>query len=152
MLFFGCGGQDTPADVPQSTPTLADAYIKSGDYGSAVAMFELLLEGGAPQFNFQLGLALSLKNNGDIDRAENVLEEMSYLFPNDYRIPMHQAHLEMIKQSGVAIEKRDYILSKKFYDAAVKLYSDNVTQIESDSEMQQLSSLIEQLQYHGWID
>jgi hypothetical protein len=99
-----------------------------------------------------LGLAISLKNNDEYDRAAVELSRMSDLFPGDYRVPMHRARLEMLMQSEVEIDRRNYSLTKEYYELAVRLYNENIRPGESDPEMQQLSFLIEQLKDHGWID
>jgi serine/threonine-protein kinase len=138
--------------VPEMTERLADAYVKSGDYESAIRLFEQLLERGVPQFHIMQNLAILTQNAEDFARSAEVLERMTDLFPYDYRVPMRQAYLEADMQSRIANESRDYSLTKQFYDAAVALYSENVRPGHSDPEMQQLDFLIEQLRQHRWID
>jgi serine/threonine protein kinase len=138
--------------VPEMTERLADAYVKSGDYDNAIALFEQLSENGAPQFHIMQGLALLLQNVGELDRSASILEQMCDLFPNDYRVPVRQAFLEADRQSKLANEERDYSLTKQYYDRAVKLYNENVRPGDSDPEMQQLDLMIEQLRVNKWID
>ena len=97
-------------------------------------------------------LAILLHSIGEFGRAAVVLDQMSEIYPNDYRVPMRRAYLEADIQSGIENEKRDYSLAKEYYDYASKLYSENVKPGESDPEMQQLDSLIEQLRINKWID
>ena len=141
-----------PSRVREITERLADAYVKSGDYRSAIRVFEQLTESGAPQFHIMQGLAILLQNTGELDRAEAVLNQMSDIFPNEYRVPMRRAYLEADRQSKIANEDRDYAPTKEYYDAATALYRENVRPGESDPEMQQLDLLIEQLRSNGWID
>lgn len=138
--------------VSEMKERLADAYVKSGDYVNAAAIFEQLTESGVPQFHLQHGLAILLQNIGEFDRAASVLSQMDDLFPNDYRVPMRRAYLEADRQSKIANESRDYALTKQYYDSAVKLYNENLRPGESDPEMQQLDLLIEQLRVNKWID
>jgi hypothetical protein len=77
---------------------------------------------------------------------------MADLFPADYRVPMRQAYLEAERQSKIKNESRDYSLVKRYYDSAAKLYKSNVKPGESDPEMQQLDSIIQQLRDNKWID
>jgi pentatricopeptide repeat protein len=137
--------------VPEMTERLADAYVKSGDYDRAIQVFEKLAESGAPQFHIMQDLAILLQNAGDFNRSATVLKDMSALFPGDYRVPMRQAYLEADRQGKIRNENRDYALVKRYYDAAAKLYKDNVKPGESDPEMQRLDYLIEQLRGNGWI-
>lgn len=137
--------------VPEMTERLADAYVKSGEYESAITLFEQLAESGAPQFHIMQGLVILLQNFGELDRATAVLNRMADAFPNDYRVPMRQAYLEADRQSKLANESRDYKLTKQYYDASTALYEDNIKPGESDQEMQQLDALIDQLRQHKWI-
>jgi pentatricopeptide repeat protein len=138
--------------VPEMTERLADAYVKTGDYDKAIALFEQLAEGSVPQFHILQDLAILLENQGDFDRAATVLSDMAALFPQDYRVPMRQAYLEADRQSHIENENRDYTQTKLYYDAAVALYHENVRPGESDPEMQQLDFIIEQLKANKWID
>ena len=138
--------------VAEMTERLADAYISSGDDESATALLEQLSNDGAPQFNIIESLAILLQNTGKYERAECVLERMTDLFPEDYRVPMRQAFLEAGRQSGIENESRDYALMKKYYDHATRLYNQGAGQGEYDPEMQQLESLINQLITHGWLE
>jgi len=138
--------------VPEITERLADAYVKSGDYEQAIALFQRLSENGAPQFHIMQGLAILLLNVGEFERAATVLNQMSDIFPNDFRVPMRQAYLEADRQSKIANENRDYMLTKQYYDNATYLYQESLRPGESDPEMQQLDRLIEQLRENKWID
>lgn len=138
--------------IPEMTERLADAYVKSGDYDNAIKLFEQLTDSGAPQFHLMQGLAILLQNVEEYDRCADVLNQMSELFPNDFRVLMRQAYLEAERQSKIENENRDYTLTKQYYDSAVKLYSENTRPGESDPEMQQLDLLIEQLRANKWID
>lgn len=137
--------------VPEMTERLADAYVKTGDYTSAIDVFEKLSESGVPQFHIMQDLAVLLQNTGDFDRAATVLKNMAGAFPNDYRVPMRQSFLEADRQSKIKNENRDYSLTKQYYDAAATLYNNNMKPGESDPEMQQLDSIIEQLRANKWI-
>jgi serine/threonine-protein kinase len=138
--------------VPEMTERLADAYVKSGDYESAIELFIRLSESGAPQFHIMQNLVILLHSDGEFGRAATLLVQMLDFFPNDYRVPMRQAFLEADRQSTINNESRDYTQTKWYYDAAAALYEANIRPGESDPEMQQLSLLIEQLRANNWID
>ena len=138
--------------VPEMTERLADAYVKCCDYDHAIAVFEKLSEGGVPQFHIMQGLAILLQNVGEFERSAAVLHQMDDVFPNDFRVPMRQAYLEADIQSTIANESRDYARTKQYYDAAVKMYTENVRPGEADPEMQQLTVLMEQLRANKWMD
>jgi serine/threonine-protein kinase len=138
--------------VPEMTERLADAHVKSGDYASAISLFEQLLSRGAPQFYVMQNLVILYQNTNKFDQATDMLTRMLNQFPNDYRVPMRQAFLEADKQARLANEDRDYAKTMEFFNTAERLYQDNIRPGYSDPEMQQLELLINQLRQHGWID
>jgi serine/threonine-protein kinase len=138
--------------VPEMQERLADACVKAGDYEKAVALFEEILEAGAPQFHIMQNLAILYQNLNEFDKAAAVLAEMADAFPQDYRVPMRQAYLEADRQSAVANENRDYTLTKQYYEQAKALYEANVRPGEMDAGMQKLEGIIEQLRANKWID
>lgn len=138
--------------VSEMTERLADACIKSGAKEEAIVLLEQLIESGAPQFHIFQNLVILLENEDEFVRAAQLLERMEGLFPGDYRVPMRQAFLEADRQSVLANEERDYAITKQYYDTAAALYAQNVKPGESDPEMQQLDSIIEQLRVNKWIE
>ena len=137
---------------PEMTERLAAAYAQSGETAKAIALFEKLAQSGAPQFHILQDLAILLENQNDFDRAAAVLNQMAEWFPDDYRVPMRQAYLEADQQSRQVNEKRDYTLTRQYYERAAALYRANVRAGEADSEMQRLASIIEQLKANNWLD
>ncbi len=138
--------------VPEMTERLADAYVQCGDYGQAIMLLEELTDKGMPQFHLMQNLAILYENTGDFDAAAALLEKMADLFPGDYRVPMRRAFLEADRQGSVENEKRDYGLTKKYYEQATEIYQNTVKPGETDAEMQQLESIIEQLRANRWIE
>lgn len=137
---------------PEMTERLAAAYAQSGETAKAITLFEKLAQSGAPQFHILQDLAILLENQNDFDRAAAVLNQMAEWFPDDYRVPMRQAYLEADQQSRQVNEKRDYTLTRQYYERAAALYRANVRAGEADSEMQRLAALIEQLKANKWFD
>jgi pentatricopeptide repeat protein len=138
--------------VPEMTERLADAYVKCGEFEKAIALFEELAENGVPQFHILQNMVILLQNDGQLDRAADLLDKMADLFPADYRVPMRGAYLEADRQSKIQNENRDYTLTKEYYDRAAELYANNLKPGETDPEMQQLESIIDQLRTNKWID
>lgn len=138
--------------VSEMTERLADAYVKCGDYERAIPLFEQLDESGVPQYHWKEELAILYQNIGEYDQAEDILNQMAVLFPNNYRVPMRQAYLEADIQAKKENENRDYAMTKQYYEEAVKLYSQSVNMGESDPEMQKLDYIMEELRINRWID
>ena len=138
--------------VPEMTERLADAYIRIGDFANAITLFEQLAATGVPRFHILDGLALMYQNVGKLDSAGEVLEQMSDMFPDYYRVPMRMAYLEAYIQSTLDIDNRDYTLTLMHFNEAMRLFNANTRSGETDSELQQLETIIEQLRAQGWID
>ncbi|MCI9144356.1 MAG: protein kinase [Lachnospiraceae bacterium] len=138
--------------VPEMTERLADAYVQCGDYAGAVTLLEELTDKGMPQFHLMQNLAILYENTGDFDAAAALLEKMADLFPGDYRVPMRRAFLEADRQGSIENEKRDYGLAKEYYEQAATMYQNTANPGETDPEMQQLESIIEQLRANRWIE
>jgi len=138
--------------LQEMTERLADAYVKTGDYDSAISLFEGLTQSGVPQFHILQDLAILLEAEGEYERAARVLEKMADLFPNDYRVPMRQAFLEADRQSVIENERRDYGMVAQYYEDAARLYAENLKSGDADSQMRQLESIIEQLKSNNWIN
>jgi serine/threonine-protein kinase len=138
--------------IPEMTERLADAYVKSGNYQEAIVIYEQLTQTGVPQFHIMQNLAILLQNIDDFERSAAVLNQMTDLFPNDYRVPMRKAYLEADKQSNIVNENRNYTITKQYYDDAVLLYQSSLKPGDTDPQMQQLEVLIEQLRANNWIE
>ncbi len=80
-----------------------------------------------------------------------MIKKMREQFPNDYRVPMRQAFLEVDIQSYKSNEERDYYLTSAYYNEAEALYDENIKPGETDPEMQQLEKIIRQLKNNKWI-
>lgn len=138
--------------VPEMTERLADAYVKNGNYDQAILLFEQLSKENAPRFHILNGLAILLQEAKEYDRAATILNQMSDLFPQDYRVPMRQAFLEADRQSTIPNEFRDYFLTKQYYEHAAERYYEAIRPGEADPEMQQLEDMIDYLRQNKWID
>ncbi|MCD7785514.1 MAG: protein kinase [Oscillospiraceae bacterium] len=138
--------------VNEMKERLADAYVSVKAYEGAISVFEDLNESVSSQFHIMQNLAILYQTVGDFDKAMDMLEEMSELFPTDYRVPMRMAFVEADMQSELANEERDYTKTKEYYEQAKELYEANLTTETIDTDMQQLETLIAQLEANGWFE
>ncbi|MCD8107938.1 MAG: protein kinase [Oscillospiraceae bacterium] len=138
--------------VNEMKERLADAYVSVGAYEGAISVFEDLNESVSSQFHIMQNLAILYQTVGNFNKAMAMLEEMSELFPTDYRVPMRMAFVEADMQSELENEERDYTKTKEYYEQAKELYEANLTTETIDTDMQQLESLIAQLEANGWFE
>lgn len=129
---------------------LADSYYKSGDNKKAIKIFEELIE-TSTSYNLQQNLVILYQNENEFERAAALLSEMREQYPNDYRVPMRQAFLDVDIQAHTDNEKRDYAKTVEYYTQAKEVYAKNVKPGESDPEMQQLEAIIAELKDNKWI-
>ena len=138
--------------VPEMKLRLANAYAMNGDYENTVILLEELIVSMASQFQIMQTLVIILiQDETRLDCANQLLDRMAVAFPADYRVPMYRAYYEEAVQRGIPNEERDYTMMKHHYDNAILLYKDSTRAGDSDSEMQQLELLIEQLYIGGWL-
>lgn len=130
---------------------LADSYYKSGDNKKAIKIFESLVD-KTPTYNMQQNLVILYQNENEFGKASALLDKMAQQFPNDYRVPMRRAFLETDIQAHIDNEKRNYSKTVEYYNQAKAIYEKNVKPGETDSEMQQLEAIIQELKDNKWID
>lgn len=136
--------------VSEMKERLADSYYKNGDNKTAISLFEELAETN-PSYNLQQNLVILYQTENEFGKASELLKKMREQFPNDYRVPMRQAFLEVDIQSYKSNEERDYYLTSAYYNEAEALYDENIKPGETDPEMQQLEEIIRQLKNNKWI-
>lgn len=136
--------------VSEMKERLADSYYKNGDNKTAISLFEELAETN-PSYNLQQNLVILYQMENEFGKALELLKKMREQFPNDYRVPMRQAFLEVDIQSYKSNEERDYYLTSAYYNEAEALYDENIKPGETDPEMQQLEEIIRQLKNNKWI-
>jgi serine/threonine-protein kinase len=124
---------------------LADALVRGGSYGEAVALFEELLQSGGIGYQTRQNVGVLYQQTGDYQKAREIYAELMREYPDDYRPPLRLAYLVLERQSRLANESRDYAEAVGFYEQAQKLYKTD------DMEMARLESLIAELRRNGWI-
>ena len=140
------------------TEMLGEAYAEKARvtgnaeyYQDAAEHFQRLLEVGYSRFYILNNLAILYQNMGDFDRAEEMLDDMQFRFPDDYRVYMQAAFLYADEQARKPIEEREYSLVQQTYEKAVALYEGNMGHNATDPQMLMLEGLIGDLRDGGWL-
>lgn len=89
---------------------------------------------------------------GDYAAEEQLLEELTQKYPDNYKVPMKRAFLEGQLQSEKSLEDRDYSGFVTYYELAQELYSTVKRDGWSDSEMQVLENAYQELVDGHWIE
>ena len=89
---------------------------------------------------------------GDYTAEAQLLEELAQKYPDNYKVPMKQAFLEVTLQAGKPQEDRDYRGFVAYYNLAQGMYSAVKRDGWSDAEMQVLENAHQELIDGHWID
>ncbi len=139
---------------------LADAYARKARqlekyeyaaeyYSKSLKLFQELYQDGYSTRQMMENIAILYQQIEEIEKAEEILEQLIEKYPEDYRGYKRLAFLEADKQQKKENEERDYVRMKEIYDRAEDLYQR--TNRESDTEMQMLKNMIQDLKDGGWL-
>ncbi len=112
----------------------------------AIDTLESILELGWVSFTNYNNLIILYEEEGQIDQADAILEEIRPEYATDYRWYKRLAFLEVEKQ--VASEEPDYSAFLEAYNQAVVLYQ---TSGKTDDEMGVLDSQYSEIRSAGWL-
>jgi len=143
-----------------ATEMLGDAYVRKAQlndsnknfyYEEAVNCFLELLNRGYGRFYVMNNIAIIYQNMGEYQKSEDMLIEMSRKFIDDYRVYMQLAFLYADIQQTIANDQRNYDAVYKNYQIAVKYYTDNMKDNETNLQMDMLKGLIDDIKSGGWV-
>ena len=120
-------------------------------YQKAQSCYETLLALPNPTFNDGMNLAVIRQVLGDYEGARQQLLSMQQTYPDDYRIYMKLALLECVIQGTLDENSRNYQQAESYYQQAENYYEPKRNSGESDEEMQNLESVIQDLYAKGWL-
>ncbi len=137
---------------------LADAYARKARqseadakeyYPRSLELFQELYKEGYSTRQTMENIGILYQQMDQMEEAEEVLNQITEQYPQDYRAYKRLAFLEADKQQKKENEERDYVRMKELYDEAVSLYQES--KIEGDTEMQMLENMMQELADGGWL-
>ena len=117
----------------------------SAEYENARDVFIDITENGWDTYSTHDNLAILYEQLGDLDSAEEELQEMLDKYSENYNTYKRLAFLEVEKQNTILSSERDYEPFKEYADRAKELY-DNQSMITDDMEMNVLNELRSQIE------
>ena len=96
----------------------------------------------------RLNKAMALQGLGQYEESASVLDALAKDYPDQYRVPMRQAMLVIAEQGAKDRDQRDYSDFTVYYETAEKLYQKSGA---TDSNMNQLESINQDLKDQGWL-
>lgn len=131
------------AQSPQGNPD-TDGSLALDCYQQAMAL-------GNRSTELRLNLAAAYQMLGQYGEAKEVLQELVEETPEDYRPYMRLALLCAVEQEELPESQRDYREVAEYYEKATAYYQQAKVDGVSDSEMQTLESVMQQIINGGWL-
>ncbi len=122
------------------------------DGKKAIGCYELVVKQGNRSMAVRLNMAYLHQMLEQNDDAEKILLELQEEFPEDYRPYMRLAMLYGIEQNELEESQRDYHIVQEYYEKATAYYQQAKIDGVSDSEMQVLESMMQQIIDGGWLN
>ena len=137
---------------------LAQLYINAtvilGDpsyEAKAIDVLNEIINMGWGNFTTWNNLAILYQKAGDYDNALACIQTMEGLNSNSYVVYKRYAFLEIALQEQKPELARSYQNFLSYYEEAKKLYEEQMTEYQTDSEMQLLENAFQQLQDGNWL-
>lgn len=137
---------------------LAQVDIDLADEGQtelleeAIKIENSIIEQGWESYTTYNNLAILNQKQGNLGEAEQILNEMEDRYGDDYNIEKRFAYLEIDYQEQNDIKNRDYSKFVAYYDKAEKMYYDQLKNNKTDTEMQLLENIYQQVRSGGWLE
>ncbi len=127
---------------------------KSGDSTyrqEAITVLKQVISQGWDSYDTYNNLVILNEKEKNLNEAEEYLSLMMEKFGEDYNIYKRYAFLELDKQELKSNKERNYQTFSQYYRSAVNLYYDQLTDNNTDAEMQLLENLYQQVVAGGWL-
>ena len=115
----------------------------------ALDIFKELKAEGRSTYRLEENIAILYENQGQLEAAQEQLQQMKEKYPDDYRVYKRLAFLEADIQQHLENVDRDYRQMNEYYVLAKKLYEKQKNQ---DMEMQALELQMQDVIAGGWLD
>ena len=137
---------------------LAQVDIDLADEGQtelreeAIEIENSIIEQGWESYTTYNNLVILKQKQGNLEEAEQILNEMKDQYGDDYNIEKRFAYLEIDYQERKENRNRDYSKFAAYYDKAEKMYYDQLKNNQTDTEMQFLKNIYQQVRNGGWLE
>ena len=117
----------------------------------AINLSKEVIEQGWETYTTYNNLAILYQKQKNLADTADILTQMIELYGDDYNIEKRLAFLEIDKQEQKGNDFRDYSAFEKYYERAEKLYYAQLKNNDTDSEMQLLENVYQQVRSGGWL-
>ena len=120
-------------------------------FTEAIEASEELIKQGWGTYTTYNNLVVLYQKLEMYEKAYQQLEEMKNKFGEDYNLYKRYAFLEVEQQERVNNASRDYKQFEQYYQKSATMYSEERNNNKTDSEMQTLEQLYQQMKAGGWL-
>lgn len=117
----------------------------------AINLSKEVIEQGWETYTTYNNLVILYQKQKNLAETADILTQMIELYGDDYNIEKRLAFLEIDKQEQKGNDFRDYSAFEKYYERAEKLYYAQLKSNDTDSEMQLLENVYQQVRSGGWL-
>jgi len=128
---------------------IADITERDAYCASAIEQFEAMEEMGYATFTSRINVAILYEKMEKYEEAQEQLDGMLDLYPDNYVIYKRKAFVELDLQAARENSQRDYHLFEAYYTQAKTLYQERAG--GEDMEMLTLQQLYEDVESNGWL-
>lgn len=110
-----------------------------------------VIDQGWDSYDTYNNLVILMQKQGNLSDAETYAKEMLEKYGEDYNIYKRLAFLEIDKQEQKQNRQRDYRSFEEYYEKAKKRYQEEQKENDTDSEMELLNQVYQQVVSGGWL-
>lgn len=138
-------------ELVQTDINLAD-YYEDGRYREeAISVLNKIIKQEWDTYSTYNNLVILNEKQGHLNEAEQVLDIMIQKYGEDYNIYKRKAFLEIDKQELRSNYNRDYAQFEYYYNIATEMYQKQLKNNDTDTEMQLLDNIYQQVRAGGWL-
>ena len=110
-----------------------------------------VIDQGWDSYDTYNNLVILMQKQGNLSDAETYAKEMLEKYGEDYNIYKRLAFLEIDKQEQKQNRQRDYRSFEEYYEKAKKWYQEEQKENDTDSEVELLNQVYQQVVSGGWL-
>lgn len=117
----------------------------------AMEQLQAIIKKGWDSYITHYNIAVIYEQLGQIEDAQNKLEDMLSDYGEDYRTYKRLAMLEIQEQNNLDMEDRDYVQFGEYYEKTLDLFKESDKQKDSDMEISVLEQAYQQVKDGKWL-
>jgi serine/threonine-protein kinase len=130
---------------------LAEKYTQDEDYGNAIRVYQQIVENGWSTYTIYCNIAALYLLQEDYSSCRNMYEQTIDRYGENYEIYKRLAFMEAQLQATYENSGRNYQAFQEYYQKAESLYVKQLKNNNTDTEMQLLEQMYQDVISGGWL-